>query len=142
MALVRKDPLPKGFYWVEYGYQPGTTGTEFQSATAFEDWIRAHGDTVLTRTTEYDPDTNRTFRVFEVTEPTAYPAKQILFWPNEAKPGTTSQDVVQRPEPEPESKKSPVERAVGLGILVGVGMLAWRFLGVLAGSRRSRDSQG
>jgi hypothetical protein len=92
MPLVRKSPLPVGWYWVDY---PAAKGR------AFEAWARST-DGVHIRATEFDSDSTLTWVLFEVTKPAPWSAKEIGFWPDAGRPGMTVDDVVQRPEPTPD----------------------------------------
>lgn len=104
MPLVRISPLPVGWYWVDY---PSAKGR------AFEGWARAT-DGVQIRSTTFDEDSTLTWVLFEVTKAAPYPAKEIGFWPDAARPGMTLDDVVQKPEPEkdlPDRFKEMMEKA-------------------------------
>jgi hypothetical protein len=124
MALMRQNPVPPGWYWVDYA-KPEYTRADGSQGTVnvydwanpwtpapdsellpnggakFEQWLASNAQTVVTRSTEVDSDSGAVWRLVQVLQPTDYPAKDIGFWLTVGRPGMTKADTVQRPDPEP-----------------------------------------
>ena len=95
MAMMRKNPLPPGRYWI-YIQKP--------SAEVWEGWLKRNADVVtVEKKEEYGGlgpfiNPNETFYIFNVKEPTIWP--RGVGFANTADPSVKgSEDTVIRPPP-------------------------------------------
>lgn len=98
--LVKTNPLPPGFYWVDY--DPLSAG-----GVAFRAWLTQNASAVRARATELITPgfmsgiAARVWTLLEVLRAIDWPAATFRFWPNSTPNGaaTVKSDIVQTPEP-------------------------------------------
>ena len=89
--LERRNPLPKGVYWVD---------VQQKDQAAFDAWLSANTGRVGVRVSEgKNSDPPLTWVLFEVREPA--PWNTQFGYPTIAQGETSQEDTVSRPPPEP-----------------------------------------
>lgn len=123
MALERRNPLPKGVYWIDvFG----------DNREKFAAWTRTNKVRVST-SESFDSSPPRDWVKFEVANPVPWDGKTFGF-PTVIKPGdtiNTSDDTVQKPPPETSPNlddllPKPGNLLLGIGIAIGVGLILSR----------------
>jgi hypothetical protein len=123
-VLERRNPIPVGRYWIDVVGNPAIDKLDM--------WLVAHKDSVVLRTSEFDPGEAGAFSnpvpeqfvIFDLTAPT--PTNGLPVYPNVATPDVQSRaDTVQRPPPEEmpgllDSIEKPFEYA---GVLLAIWVL-------------------
>lgn len=102
--LERKDPVPKGRYWIDIFDK---------KQTVWNDWVKRSGEKIKVITTEFfpaegfDPFKNtfsspaRTWNLFDVLQPVPWGIAVDVGWPTVASQDVQhSDDTAQAPEPE------------------------------------------
>jgi len=113
MALERRNPLPPGWYWVDV---PDT------KRRPWEDWLERNADSVSVKETREVSLNQLSSALFQVTSPVTWEGPGL---PTIAQEGTTLDDTVERPEPEPEIVDEILETVKsgrGLMWVIGAGI--------------------
>lgn len=133
MALERRNPLPRGRYWVDVfdlvSTHPATDGENMQAA--FRNWLARNADTVRVESTQsFDTEPARDFYIFRVLDPVSWEGPGF---PEIATDGVqSSADTTQRPDPEQDPLVSLQESLDGVSsgtksvltaVAFGVGLI-------------------